>query len=53
MVQDGFEKQYDEKMRALRRNIVLKNLKSHFIFSPRLRKAVMRSGLQSMKIYIT
>jgi hypothetical protein len=24
MVQDGFEKQYDEKMRALQRNILLK-----------------------------
>jgi geranylgeranyl reductase len=50
---DGFEKRYDEKMKALRRNIWLKNLKSHFIFNPRLRKAVMQSGLQSMKIHIT
>ncbi len=50
---DGFEKRYYEKMRALRRNILLKNLKSHFIFDPKLRKAVMRSGLQSMKIHIT
>lgn len=50
---DGFEKRYVEKMRALRRNIWLKNLKSHFIFNPRLRQAVMRSGLQSMKIHIT
>ena len=47
---DGFEKRYLEKMRALRRNIWLKNLKSHFIFKPKLRKAVMKSGLQSMKI---
>lgn len=50
---DNFEKRYAEKMRSLRRNIVLKNLKSHFIFNPRMRKAVMRSGLQSMKIHIT
>ena len=49
---EGFEKRYNEKMKALRRNIVLKNLKSHFIFNPRLRKAVMKSGLQSMKIKI-
>jgi geranylgeranyl reductase len=48
---DGFEKRYDEQMKALQRNIWLKNLKSHFIFNPRLRKAVMRSGLQSMKIH--
>jgi geranylgeranyl reductase len=48
---DGFEKRYAEKMRALRRNVVLKNLKSHFIFYPKLRKAVMKSGLQSMKIH--
>jgi geranylgeranyl reductase len=47
---DGFERRYDEKMRALRKNIWLKNLKSHFIFKPKLRKAVMKSGLQSMKI---
>jgi hypothetical protein len=47
---DGFEKRYDEKMRALHRNIALKNLKSHFIFYPKLRKAVMKSGLQSMQI---
>jgi geranylgeranyl reductase len=49
---DGFEKRYDEKMKALRRNIWLKNLKSHFIFNPKLRKAVMRSSIQSMKIHI-
>ena len=50
---DGFEKRYYAKMRVLRRNIWLKNLKSHFIFKPKLRKAVMRSGMQSMKIHIT
>jgi geranylgeranyl reductase len=49
---DGFEKRYNEKMKALRRNIVLKNLKCPFIFNPKLRKAVMKSGLQSMKIYL-
>ena len=47
----GFEKRYRQQTRGLRRNIFLKNLKSHFIFNPRLRKAVMRSGLQSMEIY--
>mgnify|MGYP000337878245 CR=1 FL=1 len=48
---DDFEKRYYQKTRALRRNIFFKNFKSHFIFNPRLRKAVMRSGLQSMEVY--
>lgn len=48
---DGFEKRYYESTRALRRNIFLKNLKSHFIFNPTLRNAVMRSGLKSMEVY--
>ncbi|MBW1941496.1 MAG: FAD-binding protein [Deltaproteobacteria bacterium] len=46
-----FEKRYYQGAGILRRNIFLKNVKSRFIFNPRLRKAVMRSGLQSMKIY--
>jgi flavin-dependent dehydrogenase len=48
---DGFEKRYYEKTKELRRNIFLKNLKSHFIFNPTLRKTVMRSNLQSMQMY--
>jgi flavin-dependent dehydrogenase len=48
----GFEKRYRERTRRLRRNIFLKNLKSPFIFRPFLRKAVMRSGLQSMKVHL-
>jgi flavin-dependent dehydrogenase len=48
---DGFERRYYEKTRTLRRNIFLKNLKSHFIFNPTLRRAVMRSGLQAVRIY--
>jgi flavin-dependent dehydrogenase len=48
---DGFEKRYYEKTKGLRRNIFLKNLKSHFIFNPALRKTVMRSNLQSMQMY--
>ena len=50
---DGFEKRYHRKTRRLRRNIFLKNLKSHFIFNPYLRKTVMKSGLKSMEIYRT
>ena len=46
-----FEKRYHQKTRILRRNIFIKNLKSYFIFNPRMRKTVMKSGLQSMKVY--
>jgi len=49
---EGFEKRYHRNSRKLRRNIFLKNFKSHFIFKPRLRKAVMRSGLHSMKMVL-
>jgi len=48
---DGFERCYRKKTRPLRRNIFLKILKSHFIFNPTLRKAVMNSGLQSVEPY--
>lgn len=47
----GFEKRYYQRAGILRRNILLKNIKSRFIFRPELRKAVMRSGLQGMKIH--
>jgi hypothetical protein len=36
---------------AAERFALLKNLKSHVIFRPVLRKAVMRSGLQHIRIY--
>lgn len=48
---DGFEKHYYQKTRQLRRNIFLKNIKSHFIYDPRLRKIVMRTGFKSMEVY--
>lgn len=48
---DGFEKRYRKKTRNLRRNISLKIMKSHFIFNPTLRRIVMKSGLQSVKLY--
>ena len=47
----NFEKRYYQKTRVLRRNIFIKNLKSHFIFHPRIRKAVIKSGLKSMKLH--
>jgi len=47
---DGFEKRYDQTCRQLRKNIFLKNVKSHFIFRPLLRNIIMRSGLQSITL---
>ena len=48
---DGFEKHYYQKTRQLRRNIFLKNIKSHFIYDPWLRKIVMRTAIKSMEVY--
>jgi flavin-dependent dehydrogenase len=47
---NGFETRYHEKTGQLRRNILLKNLKSIVIFNPLLRKMVMNIGLQSIKV---
>ncbi len=47
---DGFEQRYHEKTRKLRKNIFLKNLKSHFIFKPLLRNLIMNSGLHSITL---
>ena len=47
---DGFEKRYCEATRQLRNNIFLKNMKSHLIFKPMLRRIVMNSGLQSITL---
>jgi geranylgeranyl reductase len=41
---------YRSKMRGLRANILLKILKSHVVFTPFLRRLVMRSGLQSIAV---
>ena len=46
-----FEKRYYRMTRPLRVNIFLKNLKSHVIFNPLIRKAVMKSGLRGMEVY--
>ena len=48
---EGFEKRYRKKTISLRMNIFLKIMKSPFIFNPTLRKIVMKSGLQSVKMY--
>ena len=47
----NFEKRYYQKTKRLRRNVFLKNLKSHIIYNPWLRNMVMRSGYHSMDVY--
>ena len=48
---DDFEKRYYRKTRCLRKNIFLKDIKSHFIYDPWLRNIVMTIGLKSMKVH--
>lgn len=48
---DNFQQRFRRKTASLRRNIFVKNMKSHFIYGNRLRNIVMKSGLQSMRIY--
>jgi len=48
---DGCQNRYHRNTRRLARNILLKNLKSRVIFSPALRSAAMRCGLQSVKVH--
>jgi len=47
---DGFLKRYTLRTRALRGNILLKALKSRFIYGPWLRGVIMRSGLGSVRV---
>jgi flavin-dependent dehydrogenase len=46
-----FEKRYYQETRQLRNNILVKNVKSRFIYNPWLRNVIMRSGYRSMEIY--
>jgi flavin-dependent dehydrogenase len=46
----GFEKRYTASMKKLQLNILIKNFKSRVIFSPVLRAAVMRTGLQAVRM---
>lgn len=46
-----FERRFRLKTRQLRAELLVKNLKSQFIYNPCLRNIVMRTGLQSMKIH--
>lgn len=47
---EGFLRRYAEYTRPLRMNILLKNLKSPFMYRSLLRSAIMRSGLKSISI---
>lgn len=44
-------KVYKRKTRLLRLKLVFKNLKCPFMYDPRLRKLIMKSGLSSINIY--
>ncbi|HML47882.1 MAG TPA: FAD-binding protein, partial [Clostridia bacterium] len=46
---DGFMNRYRKSVREIRRNLLLKNLKSPGMYSPPLRRLVMQSGLQSIR----
>jgi flavin-dependent dehydrogenase len=46
----GFVGRYRRYTAPMRRNILVKNLKAPFMYTPLLRKAVMRSGLLSMAV---
>ena len=48
---DDFERRYKQKTVCMRANLLVKNLKSQFIYNPRLRNIVMKTGLKSMKIH--
>ncbi len=43
--------EYSKNTRALKMNIILKNLKAPFMYNTVLRKVAMKSGLLSMEIY--
>ena len=46
-----FERRFRLKTRRLRAELLVKNLKSRFIYNPWLRNIVMRTGLGSMKLH--
>lgn len=50
---DNFQQRFRRKTAPLRINILVKNMKSHVIYGRLPRNIVMKSGLQSMRIYNT
>ncbi len=47
---EGCAKRYAENTKSLKRNILLKNLKSPAMYNPLLRKYIMKSGLLSIDV---
>ncbi|RKD31253.1 oxidoreductase [Thermohalobacter berrensis] len=47
---DGFLNRYKNKLRKLKANILLKNLKSPAMYNTFLRRLAMKSGIQSIKV---
>jgi geranylgeranyl reductase len=48
---DGYLPRYRRRTRALRGNLMLKRWKSPFMYRPWLRRAVLRSGLASVRVH--
>lgn len=46
---DGFLDRYNNKVKDIQLNLIMKNLKSPAMYNPFLRKLAMKSGLQSIK----
>lgn len=46
---DGFLDRYKQKVKDIKLNLLIKNLKSPAMYNPFLRQLAMKSGLQSMK----
>ena len=47
----NFKERFLRETRALRVNLLIKNLKSQFIYNPHLRNIIMKTGLQSINIH--
>ena len=47
---EGFEARYAENTRDLHTNILVKNLKSPFMYNNLLRQTVMKAGISSLKV---
>lgn len=48
---DGFLSRYEQKLKDIKINLLMKNLKSPAMFNPFIRQLAMKSGLQSIKKY--
>jgi flavin-dependent dehydrogenase len=47
----NFQTHYRGNSTSLRRKMFIKDLKSHIIYNPRLRKTVMKVGIGAMKLH--